>query len=64
MTDITMNLRHIMIGLIMVAASGCGTSTPSSSPTSLATPFPANAGTQSLKAALLTTHKDHRANGR
>src|SRR5260370_12017985 len=56
MMDITMNLRHIMIGLIMVAVSGCGTSTPSSSPTSLTTPFPANAGTQSLKAALLTTN--------
>lgn len=54
--DITMNPRHIMIGLIMVAASGCGTSTPSSSPTSLTAPFPANAGTQSLKAALLTTN--------
>ena len=56
MMEITMNLRHIMIGVIMVAASGCGTPTPSSSPTSLTTPFPANAGTQPLKAALLTTN--------
>jgi hypothetical protein len=54
--DITVKLRHIMIGLTVAAASGCSTSTPSSSSTSLTSPFPANAGTQSLKAALLTTN--------
>lgn len=46
----------MIIGLIVLAACGCGTSTPSSSPTSLTSPLPANVGTQSLKAALLTTH--------
>jgi hypothetical protein len=56
MTDLPVNLRPILIGLIMVAASGCGTSTPSSSPTSLMSPLPANVGTQSLNAALLTTN--------
>jgi hypothetical protein len=56
MTDLTMNLRPILIGLVMVAAGGCGTSTPSSSPTSLTSPLPANVGTKSLNAALLTTN--------
>jgi hypothetical protein len=54
--DITMNLKYVLIGLIAVGACGCGTSTPSSSPTSLTTPLPVNAGSQPLKAALLTTN--------
>jgi hypothetical protein len=53
---ITVNLRYVLIGLIVVGACGCSTSTPSSSPTSLTSPLPLNAGSQSLKAALLTTN--------